>query len=250
MLTRRVGLIVPSSNVTMETEVPQLLGRQADAAEGKWSFHSSRARLHKVNAESLACMLDDGDRCAVELGDADLDVVAYACLVAVMAAGAGAHKETESRLSKVLSNGRAEPVPVVSSAGALVRTLQNLDLGRVAIVAPYKPTLTRVVIEYLEGSGVTVVDSISLSVTDNRMVGRLDPIALPDHVSKLRLESVEAIVLSACVQMPSLPMVQQVQDMTGLPVLTAATSTTREILLALGLEASVPNAGVALGPLP
>ena len=250
MLMRRVGLIVPSSNVTMETEIPQLLGRRADASEEKWSFHSSRARLHTVDAKSLACMLDDGNRCAAELGDADVDVVAYACLVAVMTAGAGAHKETETRLGKVVSNGRSEPVPVVSSAGALVRTLQNLDLRRVAIVAPYKPALTQLVIEYMEGSGITVIDSISLSVTDNRMVGRLDPVALSDHVSKLRLQSAQAIVLSACVQMPSLPMVQPVQDMTGLPVLTAATSTTREILLALGLEASVPNAGVALGLLP
>jgi maleate isomerase len=49
--------------------------------------------------------------------------------------------------------------------------------------------------------------------------------------------------------MPSLPAVQRVQDETGLPVVTAATSTTREILLALGLEPIVPDAGAALGPL-
>jgi maleate isomerase len=101
----------------------------------------------------------------------------------------------------------------------------------------------------MENSGVTIVDSISLSVADNRMVGRLDPAALSGHVSRLNLGSADAIVLSACVQMPSLPAVQRVQDETGLPVVTAATSTTREILLALGLEPIVPDAGVALGPL-
>ena len=250
MPTRRVGLIVPSSNITMETEIPQLLRRHADAEDMQWTFHSSRARLHTVDTESLARMLDDGDRCAAELGDADINVVAYACLVAVMASGAGAHEATERRLSGVLAQGRSGPLPVVSSAGALVRTLASLGLRRVAMVAPYRPELTSVVIDYIEGSRLSVVDSVSLSVPDNCMVGRLDPANLPEQVAKLELDSADAIVLSACVQMPSLPMVQSVQDRVGLPVVTAATATVREILLALGLEANVPGAGAALGSLP
>ena len=44
-----------------------------------------------VSAEALAAMDAHGDRCAVELADADCDALAYACLVAVMAAGPGAH---------------------------------------------------------------------------------------------------------------------------------------------------------------
>jgi len=245
----RVGLIVPSSNVTMETEIPQLLHRHADGYGTRWTFHSSRARLHTVDVKSLACMVDDGERCAAELGDADIDVVVYACLVALMAAGAGAHVTTEKRLHEVLSQGGSTSVPVVSSAGALVRTLDSLGFERVAVIAPYMPNLTRLVIDCMENSGITVVDNISLSVADNRAVGRLDPAALSGHASRLDLRSADAIVLSACVQMPSLPAVQRVQDETGLPVVTAATSTTREILLALGLEPIVPDAGAALGPL-
>jgi len=92
-----------------------------------------------------------------------------------------------------------------------------------------------------------VLDSVSLSVSNNLAVGRLDPAKLPDHVSKLNLKGADGLVLSACVQMPSLPAVQAVQDRFGLPVVTAATCTTREILLALGVEPRIPNGGAALG---
>lgn len=244
---RRVGLIVPSSNTTMETEIPALLRRHPAWNAGGFTFHSSRARLKTVDVASLTAMVRDGDRCAAELADADVDVVAYACLVALMAQGAGAHREIECQLGDVIRAGIAKDIPIVSSAGALVRTLDELGLRRIALVAPYMPALTRLVIGYIEADGFTVTDSVSLSVPDNLEVGRLDPARLPDHVRKLDLAGAEGIVLSACVQMPSLPAVQQVEDMTGLPVVTAATCTVRGILQALGLEPAIASAGAALG---
>ncbi|WP_045835386.1 aspartate/glutamate racemase family protein [Hyphomicrobium sp. 99] len=242
----RIGLIVPSSNTTMETEIPEMLARHSQLHGTRFTFHASRARLHNVDVASLARMVDDGERCAAEVGDADVDVVAYACLVALMARGAGAHSAAEKRFADVIAAGRGASPPIVSSAGALVRTLKSLGLRKVALVAPYMPELTRTVIAYIEDSGISVLDSLSLAVADNLMVGRLDPTALPGYVSKLDLSGVDGIILSACVQMPSLPAVQQVQDATGLPVITAATATTREILLSLGLSATLPNAGAAL----
>ncbi|MCW2572199.1 MAG: Asp/Glu racemase [Frankiales bacterium] len=245
-VARRVGLIVPSSNTTMETELPMLLGRYGREHGVDFTFHSSRARLHRVDAESLARMVDDSDRCAAEITDADVDVVAYACLVAVMARGSGAHTEVEQRLSEIVRAGRSAAATVTSSAGALVRVLADLGLSRVAVVAPYMPALTELVVTYLRDSGTDVVDSVSLSVSDNCEVGRLDVQALPQHVSRLDLSQADGIVLSACVQMPSLGAVQAVEDAFGLPVVTAATATTREVMTALGLDPEIEGGGAAL----
>lgn len=243
----RIGLIVPSSNTTMETELPALLGNFEGA---NFTFHSSRARLHTVDVESLRCMVDDGERCAAEVGDADVDVVAYACLVALMSLGANAHKSVEEKLRATIAQGIGKSLPIVSSAGALVRTLADLGMKKIALVAPYMPDLTQLVIDYIEADGVRVLDSVSLSVPNNLEVGRLDPMNLPEHVKRLDLSDVDGLVLSACVQMPSLLAVQLVQDQTGLPVITAATSTARGILQSLGLEPNVPGAGAALGTVP
>jgi maleate isomerase len=51
--------------------------------------------------------------------------------------------------------------------------------------------------------------------------------------------------------MPSLQAVQRVEDELGLPVVTAATATTFEILDALGHEPAIPGAGrILAGALP
>jgi maleate isomerase len=238
----RVGLIVPSSNVTMETEIPALLTRHPALARRGVTFHSSRAALHRVDPESLQRMVAESDRCARELADARLDVVAYACLIAIMAAGPGAHEAAEQRLAGTLA-AAGSPVPVTSSAGALVRALQRLGASQVAIVTPYLKPLTVMVIDYLAEYGITVADSVSLEVADNVDVGRLDPADLSGHVERLDLTGADALVLSACVQMPSLAALDEVSRQTQVPVLSAATATASEVLTLLGQEPAI-GAGV------
>lgn len=82
-----------------------------------------------------------------------------------------------------------------------------------------------------------------MEISDNLAVARLDPMDLREHYKKLDLSSADALVLSACVQMPSLAAVQPVEDEAGVPVLTAAVATTFSILRRLGLRPVVPNAG-------
>jgi maleate isomerase len=245
----RVGLIVPSSNVTMETELPALLAGHAAAKSRGVTFHSSRAALHQVNPTSLSRMVTESERCANELADARVDIVAYACLIAVMAEGPGAHEAGETRLAEILT-AAGSAAPVTSSAGALVRALQRLGAERIAIVTPYLRSLTEVVVSYLAGYGIRVVDSMSLEVADNVEVGRLDPARLIGYAETLDLTHADAVVLSACVQMPSLPAIEQAGRVLGLPVLSAATATASEVLALLGEQPLIPGAGAALAPVP
>jgi maleate cis-trans isomerase len=79
----RIGQIVPSSNVTMETEIPALLRAREFISPERFTFHSSRMRMKHVTKQELAAMDRDSDRCALELSDARVDVMGYACLVAM-----------------------------------------------------------------------------------------------------------------------------------------------------------------------
>jgi len=49
----RVGLIVPSSNVTMETEIPAMLRAREGVRPERFAFHSSRMRMKSVTKEEL-----------------------------------------------------------------------------------------------------------------------------------------------------------------------------------------------------
>jgi maleate isomerase len=246
MTPTRIGLVVPSSNTTMETELPELLRRREAVTGERFTFHSSRARLQRVSAEELTAMVRDSERCAAEVADAGVDVIAYACLVAVMAQGEGAHAEIERRLGARARTVAQRAVPVVSSAGALVLALDALGARRIAVVAPYVKPLTEMVCGYVAGVGPEVVRSVSFEVDDNLEVGRLDPRRLVDTAAELDTTDVDALVLSACVQMPSLPAIQPVEDRLGLPVVSAATATAYAVLRALGLPPEVPGAGSLL----
>jgi maleate isomerase len=246
-MDHRIGMIVPSSNLTMETELPRMFrDREAADPRNRFIFHSARARMQHVTPEQLRAMNTQAERAATELADARPDVVATACLVAIMAQGPGYHCTAEESVTTALRTEGAT-APVISSAGALLSGLAALGAKKVAIITPYMRPLTQKVIDYLEDAGVTVLDSLSLEVPDNLAVARLDPSDLSDqHWRKLNLADVEALVLSACVQMPSLSAIEQVQEAAGIPVLSAATATAFRILETLDLPTVVPGGGELL----
>ena len=243
--TFRIGQIVPSSNTTMETEIPAILRARETTHEERFTFHSSRMRMQKVTKEELAAMDRDSLRCAAELADARVDVMGYACLVAIMSAGEGYHRTSERRLTAAADEAGGS-APIVTSAGALVDGLRAMGARRVSIVTPYMRPLTDLVVRYIESEGVSVADSIALEIPDNLEVGRRDPMRLVDDVDRLDCAGVDAVVLSACVQMPSLPAIAAVEEKLGLPVTTAAACTAWKMLGSLGLAPTAPAGGAIL----
>jgi maleate isomerase len=202
-----------------------------------------------VTPEALRAMNEQTQRATTELADLRPDVVATACLVAIMAQGQGGHCAAQAEIESILEREHAS-APVVSSAGALVDALHELGARRIGIVAPYLEELTRLVVAYIEDAGIEVADAISLEVPDNRAVAALDPHDLEEHSRRLDLRGCDALVLSACVQMRSLEVLEEVERRSELPTVSAATATTWAILRALDLEPIAPGAGALLRPAP
>jgi maleate isomerase len=228
----------------METEIPALL-RAHEAANGtRFTFHGARMRMKKVTAEALLAMDKEAATCAAYLADAQLDVMGYACLVAVMVQGPRAHEAVGERLRAATKEAGYES-PIVTSAGALVDEIKAAGYARVSLMAPYMPELTKIVVKYIEESaGVEVIDAISLSVSDNCEVGRLPQQNLVEIAStRLNTRRADAVVLSSCVQMPSLNALKAAEDKVGLPCMSAASATTRQILKSLKLDPAIPGYG-------
>lgn len=241
----RIGQIVPSSNTTMETEIPAMLEAHARTHGTRFTFHSSRMRMKTVKKEELAAMDGESDRCALELSDARVDVLGYACLVAIMSMGKSYHRISQQRLhGRTVENGA--PAPVITSAGALVEALPAIGARKIVVVAPYMRPLAQMVVDYIAHEGIEVQDFRALEIPDNIEVGRHDPARLPGIVAQMDYGDADAIVLSACVQMPSLRAIAEVEARTGKPVVTAAAATTYAMLKALDLKTFVPGAGALL----
>jgi maleate isomerase len=243
--TFRIGQIVPSSNTTMETEIPAMLHARERVQPERFTFHSSRMRMHKVTKEELVAMNVESARCAAELSDARVDVMSTACLVATMAMGHGYHRTVEEQLTEIARTNHCYAT-VMTSAGALVDGLKILGAKKVSLMAPYMCQLTDLVVSYIENEGIEVIDAISFEIPDNLEVGRRDPAMLLDDVKRLNIANADAVVLSACVQMQSLSSIQLVEDRIALPVTSTAVCTARRMLDVLGIHPFVPEAGALL----
>jgi maleate isomerase len=238
----RIGQIVPSSNTTMETEIPALL----NAHGGRFTFHSSRMRMHKVTREELVAMNKEGLRCIAELADAEVDLASTACLVAHMAMGPGYHRTAQAEL-EAEARRLGSKAAVMTSSGALIEGLQHLGAKRIALMAPYSDALTQAVVKYIEAEGIEVKHFLNFRIESNLAVGRRDPLELLDDLPRLDTRGVDAVVLSVCVQMPSLPAIHEAQRRLGIPVTSTAVCTVRAMLDRLGLAPEVPGAGALLG---
>ncbi|MGQ9367022.1 maleate cis-trans isomerase family protein [Azospirillum sp. ST 5-10] len=243
--TYRIGQIVPSSNTTMETEIPAMLRAREAVRPERFTFHSSRMRMHRVVREELEAMNREGLRCAAELADARVDVMSTACLVAIMAMGTGHHRTVTRELTEVARANRCE-APVMTSAGALVEGLNALGARRIALMAPYTRELTELVVAYIEAEGIEVIDWRGFGIPDNLEVGRRDPLRLVEDVRGLDTRGADVVVASACVQMPSLSALPVIEEMLGIPTVSTAVCTVRGMLDRLGLAPVVPGAGALL----
>lgn len=241
----RIGQIVPSSNVTMETEIPAVFRARETILPERFTFHSSRMRMKKVTKEELEAMDAMSLKCATELSDAHVDVMGYACLVAIMSMGRGYHCVSEVNLHReTVANGF--PTPIVTSAGALVSGLKVLGAKKISIITPYMRPLTDLVVDYLEHQGFEVIDSIALEIPDNLEVAAQNPMNLLQIVKRLNYQDADVVVASACVQMPSLEAIDAMEKQIGLPVTSAAVCTTYEMMKRLGIEARSPIGGTLL----
>jgi maleate isomerase len=85
----RIGQIVPSSNTTMETEIPALLRARERVSPERFTFHSSRMRMKQVTQEELAAMDAESERCAPERPPPRGAVKGFWCVVGMNWMGEG-----------------------------------------------------------------------------------------------------------------------------------------------------------------
>ena len=70
----------------------------------------------------------ESDRCALELSDAHVDVVGYACLVAIMSIGLGYHRVSQERLAGI--------------------GLKVMRAKKIVVLTPYMKPLTKLIVDY------------------------------------------------------------------------------------------------------
>ena len=224
-----IGLLVPSINTVVEHDFHRL------APEGIGINVSRVATEAEGTVEALEHMADAAKAAADLLEPARPNAGVFACTSSSFINGPAWTKEIEADLSQHMG------CEVVSTAGAMVRALQSLGVGRVAVVTPYVEVTNKRLTTFLTESGIEVSGLNGLGVLDMYAHAAITPETLYQSAMELDLDEADAIFI-ACTQMRTIDIIDQLEKDAGIPVVTAVQASFWAALNTLG-DVALPIEG-------
>jgi len=203
---RRIGLLVPSSNTTMEAEFYEM--RPAGV-----SIHTARMGLQEVTPEKLVEMAEDTGRAAALLATAEVDIIVYGCTTGSLVGGVEWEEGLVQRIEEETG------VPAVSTSRAVVHALRALDVKRVAVATPYTDVLNRLERAFLESHGFEVTAMRGLGLVRNLEIGRTDE-ATVEGLVKTVAGGADAVFIS-CTNLPAIRLIEPLEADLRRPVVTS-----------------------------
>ena len=225
----RIGLLVPSSNTTVETEFFRALPRGV-------TLHTARLFLSTIAPESILAMVEDMEKQAKLLATADVGVIVLGATAPSFLKGLGYDRELIGKLEA--ATGRK----ATTTSTALVEAIRHTGAKRVVLGSAYTAKLNDIAKAFLEASGVEVTDIKGLSLTDNLVVGRLSANTAYDLALTLERSDADAIVLS-CTNWQTMEVIERIEKETGKPVITTTQATVWAALRAIGHTEPVAGYG-------
>ena len=160
---RRIGVIVPSSNTTVEADFIRALPAGV-------TVHAARAFLAETTAEAERRMIHDYVPIAVtDLATLKPHVVAFACT------SGGAVLGVDGEIALIANIARETGASVVSTNDAVGNAIETLGRERIALLTPYVDELNQAIRAGLERRGLSVVHMAGLGITDNVVIGNVTP---------------------------------------------------------------------------
>jgi maleate isomerase len=205
-LRLRIGLLVPSSNTTMEPDFHRM------APEGV-SVHTARMRLDEVTPDGLIRMADDAERGAALLATAGVDVIVYGCTTGSLVGGVRWEEDLVDRLHNNTG------IRTMSTSGAVVGALRALSARRVGVATPYTDVLNLLETEFLEDHGFQVAAVEGLGLVNNLEIGRVEGRVIEGLVEAVAGEA-DTIFVS-CTNLPALDLIDGLERRHGRPVVTS-----------------------------
>jgi len=148
---RKLGVLVPSSNVTMEYEMPMM-------APPGVSFHFSRIPQTEDTEEQLAAMIDYIPEKSELLAHARVDAIAFGCTSGSFVKGIGYDK-------KVIKAIRDSTGIIASTTTtAVIEALKITGLKRLSVGAPYLDPIMDKLKDFLENNGFEIVKMKGLNM--------------------------------------------------------------------------------------
>ena len=225
----RIGLLVPSSNTSVEVEFYRLLPRDV-------TLHTARLLLTHITPDTLRSMLADLDTQSRLLASADVDFIMLGAVAPALTQGLRYDRELAQRI-EAASGKRAS-----TTATALLEALRHLGVTRIALAGPYDASVTALGKTFLEGNGVSVVATRELGLIDNTQVGHLKP-ADAYQLGRDADDAAAQAVVFAGTNMRTMDVVERLENELGKPVISTTAAALWSALRLVGFEGSIADHG-------
>lgn len=225
----RIGLLVPSSNTTVEPEFYRALPRDV-------TLHVARLHLTQIATDSIANMVSDIETQSRALASADVDIIVLGAAAPSFLKGLGYDREMAKKI-EAASGKRA-----TTTSTALIEALRHLGVSRVVLGAAYDDKVNAIAKSFLEVNGFNVLGAHGLGLVDNLVVGRLDASSAYELARKIDRPEAEAIVL-ACTNWKTMDAIERLERELNKPVVSTTQVSIWAALRAIGRIDGVPGYG-------
>ncbi|HZU05910.1 MAG TPA: Asp/Glu racemase [Chloroflexota bacterium] len=219
---RRVGVVVPSSNTTVEADFARSLPPGV-------TLHAARMYLAETTVEAERQMLLHHVPAAVrDLASLRPHVVAFACTSAAAVLG------PEGEAALIADIARQTGAPVVSTNSAVGAAIARHRPQRVAVLTPYIDALNQAIRAGLEQRGLPVVHIAGLGITDNFGICEVTPAEIVAFAERELAGKAFDLLFVSCTNFRALEARPALLARFGVPVVTSNQATIEATLAAIG----------------
>jgi arylmalonate decarboxylase len=232
-MTRHFGVLIPSTNTTVEIEC-----RLLPAA-----YQAHVGRLLSSGGSFSPSRDEDIDYQSRLLGTAKVELVILAQTSASLFAD-----DYDDVVTKRMSAGAG--VPAITSAQAVGRAVRALGARRIAIVSPYSEQVNARAAHYFQAKhGLDTVALEGFGASDAYAIGKLGPENARAAFARIDRPEIEAFVVPGG-NFPTMPSIAGWERELGKPVVTTNQASMWAMLRAFESTDRVPGFGRLLAELP
>jgi len=209
---KKIGLLIPSTNLTVENEI-QLLFEKAALKTEDICFYTSKLEYktrYQENQDKFLNELSDNSLVKIkELEHLEIDCFAFFCTTSALS---NAKKE-------ILNN------PIT----ALTEAIDNCNIKKCLLITPYNNKLGNQVKDYLEKEGIEVAETINLDLSGTNNYFNYGKEELEDLIIKLYNPIFENIIIS-CTNLPTLHFIDRLEKQLNTKIISSNSSLIWKIL--------------------
>ena len=219
---RRLGVLIPSSNTVVESELARALPHNV-------SLHSARLpHLGRVEPDAVGAMCDNIERAALMLASAAVDLIVVFAAVPTLLRGDRSDREIALLVSEVTGT------PSTTTSSAMIAALRELKVRRLALGTPFVPSINEKVVAFLRAHDFEVLADRGLAIQANVDIGRLSPESARRMAIEIDQPQADAVLL-ACTNWQTLEAIDAAEQAIGKPVITTTQASLWQVSRLLGV---------------